>query len=82
MWFDCTKTSLKKMKVPYNNSLRRFMGLPWHNNHLVKCFNVCIQFSFKDYDIKEFDVVFTIVRALFILIYGIGGKHSYLLTCD
>ena len=31
MWFDCTKTVLTKLKVAYNNSLRRFMGLPWHN---------------------------------------------------
>ena len=28
MWFDCTKTALIKLKVAYNNSLRRFMGLP------------------------------------------------------
>ena len=51
MWFDCTKTALKKLKVAHNNSLRRFMSLPWHNsasemfvnlniNHLVKCFDV------------------------------------------
>ena len=32
MWFDCTKTVLPKLKVAYNNSLRRFMGLPWHNS--------------------------------------------------
>ena len=32
MWFDCTKTALKKMKVAYNNSLRRFMILPWRNS--------------------------------------------------
>ena len=33
MWFDCTKTALKKLKVACNNnSLRRFMGLPWHNS--------------------------------------------------
>ena len=33
MWFDCTKTALTKLKVAYNNySLRRFMGLPWHNS--------------------------------------------------
>ena len=31
MWFDCTKTALKKLKVAYNNSLRRFMILPWRN---------------------------------------------------
>ena len=32
MWFDCTKTDLKKLKVAYNNSLRRFMILPWRNS--------------------------------------------------
>ena len=32
MWFDSTKTVLTKLKVAYNNSLRRFMGLPWHNS--------------------------------------------------
>ena len=32
MWFDCTKTALKKLKVAYNNSLRRFMILPWRNS--------------------------------------------------
>ena len=29
---DCTKTALKKLKVAYNNSLRRFLDLPWHNS--------------------------------------------------
>ena len=28
MWFDCTKTALKKLKVAYNNNLR----LPWRNS--------------------------------------------------
>ena len=28
----CTKTALKKLKVAYNNSLRRFMILPWRNS--------------------------------------------------
>ena len=32
MWFDCTKTAFKKMKVAYNNSSRRFMILPWRNS--------------------------------------------------
>ena len=29
MWFDCTKTALKKLEIAYNNSLRRFMFLPY-----------------------------------------------------
>ena len=32
MWLDCTKTALKKLKVAYNNSLRRFIRLPWRNS--------------------------------------------------
>ena len=32
MWFDCTKTALKKLKIAYNNSLHRFMRLPWRNS--------------------------------------------------
>ena len=32
MWFDCTKTAFKKLKVANNNSLRRFMILPWRNS--------------------------------------------------
>ena len=31
MWFDCTKTVLKRLKIAFNNSLWRFMFLPWHN---------------------------------------------------
>ena len=32
MWFDCNKTALKTLKIAYNNSLRRFMRLPWRNS--------------------------------------------------
>ena len=39
MWFDCTKTALKKLKVAYNNSFRRFMGLPRPNSASVMFVN-------------------------------------------
>ena len=32
MWFVCTNTALKKLKVAYNNSLRGFMKLQWRNS--------------------------------------------------
>ena len=32
MWFDCTKTALKRLKIAYNNSLLRVMLLPWRNS--------------------------------------------------
>ena len=47
MWFDCTKTVLTKLKVAYNNSLRRFMGLPWHNSASEMFVNLNIK-SFGD----------------------------------
>ena len=54
MWLDCTKTVLKKLKVAYNNSLRRFMGLPWHNSASemlnIKSFGemlACFVYSFR-----------------------------------
>ena len=37
LWFDCTKTALKKLKVAYNNSMRRFMKLPWRVTAIVNC---------------------------------------------
>ena len=50
MWFDCTKTALKKWKVAYNNSLRQFMGLPWHNSASEMFVNL--------YNIKSFGEMF------------------------
>ena len=43
MWFDCTKTALKKLKVPYNNSLPRFMTLPWRNSASEMFVNINIR---------------------------------------
>ena len=42
MWFGCTKTALKNLKVAYNNSLRRFMMLPWRNSACEMFANVQI----------------------------------------
>ena len=32
MWFDTTKSAMKKRKVAYNNSLRRLLSLPTYNS--------------------------------------------------
>ena len=42
MWFDCTKAALKKLKIAYNNSLRRFMFLPWRNSAIEMFANLGI----------------------------------------
>ena len=31
-WYDSTKTAIKNLKVAYNNSLRRLLGLPSHTS--------------------------------------------------
>ena len=32
MWFDSTKSAMKKLKVAYNNILRRSLSLPTYNS--------------------------------------------------
>ena len=32
MWFDTTKSAMKKLKMAYNNSLRRLLSLPTYNS--------------------------------------------------
>ena len=32
LWFDSTKSAMKKLKVAYNNSLRRILSLPTYNS--------------------------------------------------
>ena len=32
LWFNSTKTALTKLKMAYNNSLRRLLGLPKYNS--------------------------------------------------
>ena len=32
MWFDSTVTSMKKLKIAYNNGLRRLINLPKYNS--------------------------------------------------
>ena len=43
MWFDCIKTALKKLKVAYNNSVRRFMRLLWRKSasEMFVNLNIC-----------------------------------------
>ena len=43
MWFDCTKVP----KISYNNSLQRFMFLPWRNSATEMFVNLEI-YSFEE----------------------------------
>ena len=90
MWFDCIKTALKKLKVAYKNSLRRFMRLPWRNSvsEMFVNLNIC---SFEEM-LKFFTfgfmsrvivlimclyLIFTTHTVVCILIFGLGGIAYY-----
>ena len=32
MWYNCTITAIKKLKISYNNSLRRLLNIPKHDS--------------------------------------------------
>ena len=32
MWYNCTVTAMKILRIAYSNSLRRLLGIPKHNN--------------------------------------------------
>ena len=32
MWYNCTVTAMRKSRVSYNNSLRRFLSIPKYNS--------------------------------------------------
>ena len=73
MWFDCTKTALTKLKVAYNNSLRRFMSLPWHNSASEMFVNI----NKKSFDelLRVFVTVF--VQGFWSLRFHNGVTHSW-----
>ena len=32
MWYNCTVTGMRILRIAYNNSLRRLLGIPKHNS--------------------------------------------------
>ena len=95
MWFDCSKTALTKLEVAYNNSLRRFMGLPWHNsasemfvNLNIKSFGELLEFLYTVFVQGLLYLrnlccqVFAMVQVVFIQSYGLGGEHYCMFICD
>ena len=48
MWFDSTKSVMKKLKVTYKNSLRRLLSLPTYNSD-SEMFTVLNIYSFGEF---------------------------------
>ena len=84
-WYDSTKTALKNLKVAYNNSLRKLLGLPSHNsassifvNLNIPSFGELLRkyvYNFRNrlQVIMLLFVEFICLIFLFSLAYGIGG---------
>ena len=91
MWFDSTKTALKNLKLVYNNSLSRFMGLPWHNSASEMYVSLNIK-SFGEllrvcvHGLLYLGILccllIAIVHVVFIQSSGLGGEHYCMFTCD
>ena len=32
LWYNCTVAAMKRLRMAYNNSLRRLLGIPKHNS--------------------------------------------------
>ena len=32
MWYNCTLTAMRRLRIAYNNSLRTLFGMPKHNS--------------------------------------------------
>ena len=32
MWHNCTVTAIERLRIAYNNSLKRLLGIPKHNS--------------------------------------------------
>ena len=45
MWFNSTVTSMKKLKIAYNNGLRRLLNLPKYNSASEMFVNLNIPYS-------------------------------------
>ena len=94
MWFNSTKTALIKLKVAYNNSLRRFMGLPWHNRASEMFVNLNIKLFGELLRVFNTDIVQGLlylrilccqvfnVHVVFIRSYVLGGEHYCMFICD
>ena len=45
MWYNCTVTTIRRLRIAYNNSLRRLLGIPKHNS----ANGMFVQFNIKSF---------------------------------
>ena len=75
MWFDCTKVALKMLKIVYNNSLRRFVFLPWRNSATEMFVNLRIHSFDEMLRIFVFSFRSRVTASHNQLIFGLCSAH-------
>ena len=50
MWFDSTVTAMRKLKIAYNNGLRRILNLPKYNSASEMFVNLTFHLSMSYYE--------------------------------
>ena len=86
MWYNCTVTAMKKLRIAYNNSLRKLLGIPKHNTASemfvqlnIESFGELLRsyiHSFMNRLQCSNNLIYPLyvkVQCLFILIFGRGG---------
>ena len=72
-WYDSTKTAMKNLKVAYNNSLRRLLGLLSHNSAISMFVNLNIP-SFREL-LRQYDFKNRLETSDNVIIRGIYLSH-------
>ena len=90
-WYDSTKDAMKNLKIPYNNGLRRLLGLPSHNrgsdmfvNLNIPCFGDLVR---NKLETSDNIIIHGIYLSQFLLqsgIYGFSGvifcRRNYIIV--
>ena len=87
LWYDCSKTAFKTLRIAYNNSLRKLLGIPKYNSasEMFVCLNIPsfdellrkYVYSFRNRLVCSQNCIFLLVSVAqlcrYILLYGFGG---------
>ena len=85
MWYNCTVNAMRKLRISYNNSLRRLLNIPKHNNAsemFVKSFGELIRSHIHSFmnrlQCSKDLLLSSICKAQYLctLIFGPGGFLS------
>ena len=94
-WYNCTVTAMRRLRIAYNNSLRRLLGIPKHNSASgmfvqlnIESFSELLRsyiHSFMNRLHSSNDLTLSSICEstvpICILIFGRGGMICYTVSC-